>query len=104
MRAVSTKHIAVIALACLASPAVAGPPGIFAYESRANFCPAGLQPVTLDGVICCGTPNQAQSYQQAMRHPVTHRVHVGPQARARDTTIARRGPRAASERKTGACA
>lgn len=80
MRAVSTKHIAAVALACLASPAVAGPPGIFAYESRANFCPAGLRPVTLDGVICCGTPNQAQSYQQAMRHPVTHRVHAAPRS------------------------
>ncbi|WGW05444.1 hypothetical protein [Tropicibacter oceani] len=22
-----------------------------------NHCPAGLQPVTMGGVICCGTPN-----------------------------------------------
>jgi hypothetical protein len=31
-----------------------------------NFCPAGLQPVTISGVICCGQPNQGISYQQAM--------------------------------------
>lgn len=22
-----------------------------------NMCPAGLQPVTMGGVVCCGTPN-----------------------------------------------
>ncbi|WP_425099622.1 hypothetical protein [Tropicibacter sp. S64] len=27
------------------------------YPSKENFCPAGLQPVTLGGVICCGVPN-----------------------------------------------
>lgn len=25
--------------------------------SAPNFCPAGLQPVTMGGVICCGEPN-----------------------------------------------
>lgn len=30
-----------------------------------NFCPAGLQPVTISGVVCCGQPNQNISYQQA---------------------------------------
>lgn len=25
--------------------------------SGANYCPEGLQPVTIGGVICCGTPN-----------------------------------------------
>jgi hypothetical protein len=29
---------------------------VWAYPSSANYCPAGLQPVTIGGVICCGTP------------------------------------------------
>lgn len=28
----------------------------------ANYCPAGLQPVTVGGVICCGTPNTSAHY------------------------------------------
>ena len=47
-----------------------GGPKIYAYHSSHNFCPAGLQPVTMDGVICCGRPNQSISYQQALAHPV----------------------------------
>lgn len=47
---------------------------IYPYHS-ANYCPAGLQPVTISGVICCGTPNQHISYAQAKAHPVKrHRV------------------------------
>ena len=34
-----------------------------AYPASANYCPQGLQPVTLGGVICCGTPNA--TYSQA---------------------------------------
>ena len=30
---------------------------IFAYPSSENYCPAGLQPIVLGGVICCGQPN-----------------------------------------------
>lgn len=26
-----------------------------------NFCPAGLQPVSVGGVICCGTPGNNMS-------------------------------------------
>jgi hypothetical protein len=48
---------------------------VYAYESKANYCPAGLQPVTLNGVICCGQPNQTQTYQQVMRHPVAKVRH-----------------------------
>jgi len=68
-------HFLVSALACIgmAAPAVAQGPKIYAYESHANYCPAGLQPVTINGAICCGTPNQSQSYQQALRHPVKHK-------------------------------
>ncbi len=49
----------------------AGELGIRRYASHENYCPAGLQPVTIDGSISCGMPNRYQTYQQAMRHPVT---------------------------------
>ncbi|MAO00435.1 hypothetical protein [uncultured Roseovarius sp.] len=67
--------ISALALACLGAPALAQSAKVYAYESKANYCPAGLQPVTISGVICCGEPNQTQSYQQAMRHPVTKVRH-----------------------------
>jgi len=35
-----------------------------------NYCPVGLQPVVVNGVICCGTPNSNMSYQQMMAHPM----------------------------------
>lgn len=41
---------------------------IYVYHSSENYCPAGLQPVTLSGEICCGQPNQSMTYQQAMAH------------------------------------
>ena len=31
---------------------------IWAYPSAANYCPSGLQPVVVGGVICCGQPNR----------------------------------------------
>ncbi|MCG7494418.1 hypothetical protein [Thalassobius sp. Cn5-15] len=46
-------------------------PRVFAYEGVANHCPAGQQPVSMDGVICCGVPNQSVSYQAMMRHGAT---------------------------------
>ena len=36
----------------------------------ANNCPNGLSPIVMGGVICCGTPNQSQSYASMMAHPV----------------------------------
>lgn len=72
----------VIGLAATAASAQdADAPKIYAYSSHANYCPAGLQPVTIDGTICCGQPNQSISYQQAMAHPVGTR-HVRRSARA----------------------
>lgn len=54
-----------------AMPALASDtPAIYAYPSSANYCPAGLQPITINGVICCGTPNQPVTYSQVMQHPV----------------------------------
>jgi hypothetical protein len=67
----TTGRIVALALAVAGGPALAEGPRVYAYEGGPNYCPAGLQPITLNGVICCGAPNQAQSYQQAQRHPVT---------------------------------
>lgn len=64
-----------LALAVLATPGFAEGPRVYAYESGANYCPTGLQPVSLNGVIYCGQPNQAQSYQQVMVHPVRKKIH-----------------------------
>jgi len=62
---------ATVGVAVQGGAAFAGGPGIHPYEGTANYCPAGLQPVSVDGVIGCGTPDRAQSYQQARQHPVT---------------------------------
>lgn len=35
------------------------------YPASANFCPNGLQPVTMGGVICCGNPNTGEVYYNA---------------------------------------
>lgn len=49
---------------------------IYAYPTSVNYCPAGLQPVTIAGVICCGVPNQSVTYQQVMAHPAPVRKQV----------------------------
>lgn len=58
-----------ISAACLlalgAAPALAEGPRVYAYSGVANYCPQGSQPITINGVICCGTPNQSLTYQQA---------------------------------------
>ncbi len=37
----------------------------FAYEQNVgNYCPAGLQPIRYNGVVCCGQPN-ATGYSEA---------------------------------------
>lgn len=54
--------------------------GVLVHPYHAeNLCPAGLQPVTVMGVICCGTPNTHAAYvdrpggkRKAVRH--THRA------------------------------
>ena len=51
-----------------AVPALAEGVRIYPYASKQNYCPTGLKPITINGVICCGTPNQKQSYQQVMAH------------------------------------
>jgi hypothetical protein len=71
MRFHKTGLIAALALVVFGGPALAEGPRIYAYEGTANYCPAGLQPVSVNGAIGCGVPNQAQSYQQANRQPFT---------------------------------
>lgn len=56
-----------------ALPAAAQMP-IYGYATSENNCPAGLQPIVVGGIICCGTPNQSMSYQQANAHPVTRKT------------------------------
>lgn len=53
----------------------AAQPKIFAYHGP-NYCPAGYQPVQINGVICCGQPNAQGSYSMALAHPMPKRkVH-----------------------------
>lgn len=59
----------------LPQTAAAGEAKVYPYATSENYCPAGLQPVTINGVICCGTPNQHISYQSAMAHPVAKKKH-----------------------------
>jgi hypothetical protein len=55
---------------------------VYAVPSKANYCPAGLQPVTIDGTVSCGVPNQSVSYRQNQRHPFPARTHRTYSARA----------------------
>lgn len=32
------------------------------YPASANYCPQGLQPITMGGVICCGEPTTSETY------------------------------------------
>lgn len=54
----------------LAAPALADGhmPTLYTYPATANYCPAGLQPVVLGGVICCGQPTTHATWTDAMRH------------------------------------
>lgn len=66
-------------------------PKIYPYKTAHNYCPTGLQPVTISGVICCGVPNTGMSYQHAMMHPTKKvRRHVR-QVRAVDCPIGEKG-------------
>ena len=44
---------------------------VWAYPSKANYCPAGLQPVVVGGVVCCGQPTH-YGYQS---HPAPRRSY-----------------------------
>lgn len=69
---------------------------VYPYPSHANYCPAGLQPVTISGVICCGTPNTHITYQQMMAHPAPrkHKVrHYTPARASYECAIGEKGCR-----------
>lgn len=56
----------------VAAPAVAQNstgPTVYPYAHSHNYCPAGLQPVSIMGTVCCGTPNTKMTYQQATAEP-----------------------------------
>lgn len=54
---------------------------IWAYPSKENYCPAGLQPVVVGGVICCGTPThhgyQSHPAPRAKTKPAASYVSYG---------------------------
>ncbi|KRS16310.1 hypothetical protein [Roseovarius indicus] len=59
------------ALAALtALPAVAQEARLYPVPTNANYCPAGLQPITINGAICCGRPNTHVTWYEMKRHPV----------------------------------
>ncbi|MEP4197532.1 MAG: hypothetical protein ABJL99_18065 [Aliishimia sp.] len=78
-----------------ALPASAEGPKIYPVNTGHNYCPAGLQPVSMDGTICCGVPNQGYSYQSVMSHPVKkiHKVRKVRHVRAVDCPIGEKGCR-----------
>lgn len=55
-------------------------PKVYPYKAAHNFCPAGLQPVTISGTICCGVPTTDTSYQHALMNAApkkkVHRVRA----------------------------
>lgn len=51
-------------------------PRVYAYPGE-NFCPAGLRPVTIDGVISCGTPTQSLSYAAMKATPARRARSAG---------------------------
>ncbi len=53
---------------------------VYSYKSGANYCPAGLEPVSIAGEVSCGRPNQQKTYQQMLVHP-TPRTARGPAAK-----------------------
>lgn len=56
------------------------------YPTKNNYCPAGLQPVTIGGEICCGVPNagpyinRAGKVRKVIHKPKPKPVHRGPVA------------------------
>lgn len=74
-----TTIIAVDTSAATNARAVQAPqdaPKIYAVRNTANYCPSGLQPITINGVICCGTPNQSVSYQSMKAQPAVRKVRA----------------------------
>lgn len=69
-----------------AAPALAGEARIYPYASSANYCPTGFQPISINGVICCGVPNQSVSYQSMKAHAVARKARVRRRVAAAPTS------------------
>ena len=50
---------------------------IWAYPTEANYCPPGLQPVVLGGVICCGVPTHTGYRPHVVQHRAPAPVYQG---------------------------
>lgn len=75
----------------VAGPAMAEGPKVYAYSSKANYCPTGLQPIQISGVICCGTPNQKVSYSSMMNQGGKAKHRRAAKASTADCPIGQKG-------------
>lgn len=75
------------AVLAMSQGALAQEAPLYPYEAGENNCPSGMQPVTMNGVICCGVPNQAQSYQELKRHAVYKSTRTQAQPYVNTTRI-----------------
>ena len=73
---IKTALYGAIALTVFGAGSALADAKIYPETRYGNYCPAGYQPVRIDGVICCGKPNQNVSYQSMMSQPArkVHRV------------------------------
>jgi len=62
--------LAAAVVATTALPALADGPRVYPVPTTENYCPAGLQPVSINGAICCGQPNTSVTWYDMKRHPV----------------------------------
>ncbi|MEM8628068.1 MAG: hypothetical protein AAGF32_09045 [Pseudomonadota bacterium] len=75
-----TFTAALLGAAAFAAPALAwtetqpatNDMAVWAYPAKANYCPAGLQPVMIGGVVCCGSPTH---HGNPYAHPAPRRTH-----------------------------
>lgn len=92
MRIMSTLATGLGLALLTAAPALAGNDGatLYPYPVAENYCPAGYQPIVLNGVICCGQPTTHVTYRQVMQHPV-RKVHKTYRARPDHCPVGSKG-------------
>lgn len=66
---------------------------LYPYPTQENYCPAGLQPVTMGGVVCCGKPTTNVTYSQMMQHPAPkkRKVHKAQYSARADCQVGTKG-------------